>query len=71
MFTEPLLSNDVAGGIHIRTHKQQGDLKSVLIFFPSWESRLKTDLKKTGQGVRTGLIWLIMCPFHALHRVRK
>jgi hypothetical protein len=28
--------------IHIQTHRQQGDLKSVLLFFRNKESRLKT-----------------------------
>jgi hypothetical protein len=29
-------------GIHIQTHIQQGDLKSLLLFFQNKESRVKT-----------------------------
>jgi hypothetical protein len=35
-------------GIHIQTHRQQGDLKSLSLFFQNKESRLKT-VKHTSQ----------------------
>jgi hypothetical protein len=45
-------------GIYIQTHKQQGNFISILLFFQSEESRLKTDLCKSltfGTEVRKNL----------------